>query len=122
MTKDNALFAWFQQFSIPFYPSTELPEKPIFPYGTYEPVFGYFGDEVYPTVNIYDLTDREDKINGYADELGTAIGKGGAVVECDEGAFWIKRGSPFVQGINDPDNANVKRRLISIAIEYLTTD
>lgn len=133
MRKDKALYNWFQQFGIPFYPTTALPpavndtsvpesERLTFPYGTYEPVFGYNGDITYPTVNIYYLTESEVIPNKKAAEIGEVIGKGGTIVKCDEGLMWIKRGSPFVQGINDPDNSNIKRRLISIAIEFLTTD
>lgn len=124
MTKDRALFKWFQQFDMPFYPTTALPlaKDRTFPYGTYEPIFGYFGETTYPTVNIYDRTESEAKINGYASAIGEAIGSGGVTIKCDEGVMWIKRGSPFVQGILDPDNQNIKRRLISIAIEFLTTD
>ena len=124
MKKDRALYNFWQQFSIPFYPVTALPPAKdiVFPYGTYEPIFGYNGDITYPSVNIYDLTESEARINGYAAEIGEVIGMGGTIVKCDEGVMWIKRGSPFVQGINDPDNSNIKRRLISIAIEFLTTD
>ena len=124
MTKDRALFEWFQQFGMPFYPTTALPpaEDITFPYGTYEPVFGYNGDITYPTVNIYYLTESEVTPNKKAAEIGNVIGMGGTLVKCDEGLMWIKRGSPFVQGINDPDNSNIKRRLISIAIEFLTAD
>jgi hypothetical protein len=124
LRKDKALYQWFQQFGIPFYPVTALPPaKDItFPYGTYEPVFGYNGDITYPTVNIYYLTESEVIPNKKAAEIGEVIGKGGALVKCDEGLMWIKRGSPFVQGINDPDNSNIKRRLISIAIECIPTD
>jgi hypothetical protein len=124
MTKDRALFEWFQQFGMPFYPVTALPPAKgiTFPYGTYEPVFGYNGDITYPTVNIYYLTESEVIPNKKAAEIGEVIGKGGTIVKCDEGLMWIKRGSPFVQGINDPDNSNIKRRLISIAIEFLTID
>lgn len=133
MKKDKALYNWWQQFSIPFYPTTALPpavndtsvpenERLTFPYGTYEPIFGYNGDITYSSVNIYDLTESEARINGYAAEIGEVIGMGGTIIKCDEGAMWIKRGSPFMQGINDPDNSNIKRRLISIAIEFLTTD
>ena len=124
MTKDRALFEWFQQFSMPFYPVTALPpaEDITFPYGTYEPVFGYNGDITHPTVNIYYLTESEVTPNNKAAEIGEVIGMGGTLVKCDEGLMWIKRGSPFVQGINDPDNSNIKRRLISIAIEFLTTN
>ncbi len=124
MTKDKALYKWFQQFGMPFYPVTALPpaKEITFPYGTYEPIFGYNGDITYPTVNIYYLTESEVIPNNKAAEIGEVIGKGGTLVKCDEGLMWIKRGSPFVQGINDPDNSNIKRRLISIAIEFLTTD
>lgn len=124
MRKDKALYNWFQQFDIPFYPTTALPpaKEITFPYGTYEPVFGYNGDITYPTVNIYYLTESEVIPNKKAAEIGEVIGMGGTLVKCDEGLMWIKRGSPFVQGINDPDNSNIKRRLISIAIEFLTTD
>ena len=124
MTKDRALFEWFQQFGMPFYPVTALPpaKEITFPYGTYEPVFGYNGDITYPTVNIYYLTESEVTPNNKAAEIGEVIGMGGTLVKCDEGLMWIKRGSPFVQGINDPDNSNIKRRLISIAIEFLTTN
>jgi hypothetical protein len=124
MTKDRALFEWFQQFGMPFYPVTALPpaKEITFPYGTYEPVFGYNGDITYPTVNIYYLTESEVTPNKKAAEIGEVIGMGGTLVKCDEGLMWIKRGSPFVQGINDPDNSNIKRRLISIAIEFITTD
>ena len=124
MTKDKALFNWFQKFGIPFYPTTALPNAKdlTFPYGTYEPIFGYNEDITYPTVNLYYLTESEAVPNKKATEIGEAIGMGGTSVKCDEGIMWIKRGSPFVQGINDPDNSNIKRRLLSIAIEFLTTD
>ena len=124
MTKDRALYEWFQQFGMPFYPTTSLPpaKELTFPYGTYEPIFSNFGDEVYPTVNMYFLTESEVIPNKAVDEFSKAIGNGGVFIECDTGSMWIKRGSPFAQSILDPDNQNIKRRLISIAIEFLTTD
>lgn len=133
MRKDKALYQWFQQFGIPFYPVTALPpavndtsvpeeERLKFPYGTYEPTFGRFGDSVSIGINLYYLTESEAVPNAKADEIGDAIGMGGVIVKCDEGAMWIKRGSPFSQGLLDPDNHNIKRRYIQIIIEFLTTD
>lgn len=124
MTKDKALHAWFQQFDIPFYPVTALPpaDDIVFPYGTYEPIFSNFGEETYPSVNMYFRTESEAVPNAKVDEFSKAIGMGGTIVKCDEGAMWIKRGSPFAQSILDPDNSNLKRRLIHIVIEFLTTD
>lgn len=133
MRKDKALYQWFQQFGIPFYPVTALPpavndtsvpesERLKFPYGTYEPVFGYFGDIVESGVNIYFLTESEALPNAKADEIGKAIGMGGVTVYCDEGAMLIRRGTPFSQALLDPDNHNIKRRYIKIVIEFLTND
>lgn len=133
MKKDKALYSWFQGFGIPFYPVTALPpavndtsvpedERLKFPYGTYEPTFGRFGDSVSIGVNLYYLTESEAVPNAKADEIGDAIGMGGTIVKCDEGAMWIKRGSPFSQGLLDPDNQNIKRRYIQIIIEFLTND
>ena len=124
MTKDKALFNWWQQFGIPFYPTTSLPpaEEITFPYGTYEPNFGYFGDVLYITAKLYYKTESEAVPNAKAKEIGDAIGMGGALIECDSGALWLKRGSPFAQGIIDPDNSNIKVRYLQLSIEDLTTD
>lgn len=124
MTKDKALYEWFQGFGMPFYPATALPPaKDLkFPYGTYEAVFASFGETVYPTVNMYFKTASEATPNKAVDAFEKAVGNGGTLVECDGGAMWIKKGQPFVQAIADHDNSSIKRRLISIAIEFLTTD
>ena len=133
MRKDKALYNWFQQFGIPFYPTTALPpavndtsvpkeERLSFPYGTYEPFFGYNGDSVPIAVNLYYLTESEAVPNAKADEIGKAIGSGGVMVACDEGLMWIKRGTPFSQGLLDPDNHNIKRRYIQTIIDFITTD
>lgn len=124
MRKDKALYNWFQQFDIPFYPTTALPpaKEITFPYGTYEPIFGRSGDTTNISVNLYYLTESEATPNAKADEIGDAIGMGGVIVECDEGAMWIRTGSPFSQGLLDPDNQNIKRRYIQISIEFLTNE
>jgi hypothetical protein len=132
MRKDKALYNWWQQFGIPFYPTTALPpavndtsvpenERLTFPYGTYEPFFGGYGDNVAIAVNLYYLTESEAVPNAKADEIGKAIDDNG-IIECDEGAMWVKKGSPFVQGLLDPDNRNIKRRYIQIIIEFLTNE
>ena len=133
MTKDKALYNWFQQFGIPFYPTTALPpaindtsvpesERLKFPYGTFEPVFGYFGDIVESGVNLYFLTESEAIPNSKADEIGSAIGMDGTMIKCDSGLMWLKRGTPFNQPMRDPDNENIKRRYLKIIIEFLTND
>lgn len=132
MRKDKALFEWFQQFGIPFYPTTALPpavndtsvpenERLTFPYGTYEPFFAGYGETVTIAVNLYYLTDSEAIPNAKADEIGSVINANG-IIECDEGAMWVKKGVPFSQGLLDPYNHNIKRRYILLNIEFLTNE
>lgn len=60
MTKDKALYAWFNGFGIPFYPTTSVPENFIFPWGTYELVTSAWEDgEVSLTVNLWYRTESE---------------------------------------------------------------
>lgn len=124
MTKDKALYQWWQRFGIPMYPTTALPpaEDITFPYGTYEPIFGYFGDVLPVSVKLYFRTESEAIPNAKAKEIGDEIGDGGAIIHCDNGFLWVKRGSPFVQGMLDPDNQNIKMRYLQITIDDLTTN
>jgi len=121
MTKDKALHAWFNSFGIPFYVTTSVPEDAVFPWGTYEPIFSAWdGGEVGLTVNLWYYTASEAVPNAKAQELSNAIGPGGAVIPCDGGYIWIKRGSPWCQSLRDEVNSNIKRRYINITVEYLT--
>ena len=36
MTKNKALYAWFNEGEIPFYRASSVPDDVIMPYGTYE--------------------------------------------------------------------------------------
>lgn len=118
MTKDKALHAWFNSFGVKMYPVNALPVEPTFPYGTY--TYGYegFGETYYSTVNLYYLTQSTVTINAKADEIISAIKDGGIQIPCDNGSLWIRRGT--CQAINDPDNSNIQRRYMQIAIENLT--
>lgn len=120
MTKDKALYAWFNNF-MPFYPSSSVPGDVIFPYGTYELITdNILGGDVGLTVNLWFYTDSEADPNAKAQEFAQYIGMGGAVIPCDEGYIWIKRGTPWSQSLVDESDAKIKRRYINVTAEYLT--
>lgn len=120
MTKDKALYAWFNNF-MPFYPSSSVPDDVIFPYGTYELITdNILGGDVGLTVNLWFYTDSEADPNAKAQEFAQYIGMGGAVIPCDEGYIWIKRGTPWSQSLVDESDAKIKRRYINVTAEYLT--
>lgn len=120
MTKDKALYAWFNNF-MPFYPASSVPGDVVFPYGTYELITdSLYGGEVGLTVNLWFYTESEADPNAKAQEFAQYIGMGGAVIPCDEGYIWIKRGTPWSQSLVDESDAKIKRRYINVTAEYLT--
>ena len=122
MTKDKALHAWFSQF-LPAYPTSNVPKDAVFPWLTYELITGSWeSGEIGLTVNLWFHTESEAVPNKKAQEIADAIGMGGAIIPCDGGYIWLKRGSPWCQNIADESEPNIKRRYLNVTAEYLTTN
>lgn len=120
MTKNKALYAWFNEF-MPFYRSSAVPDDVVMPYGTYEYIDSAFDlGEVGLTVNLWFRTESEAIPDEKAQELSKRIGYGGVTIPCDEGYIWLKRGSPFCQSLTYENDPAIKRRYINITAEYLT--
>lgn len=121
MTKAAALQSFFGGFGIPAYPNTSVPDDAAFPWLSYELVTGSFDSgEVSITVNLWYYTESEAIPNAKAQEMSDKIGMGGVMLPCDDGAIWIKRGSPWCQSIRDDVDPIIKRRYINITAEYMT--
>lgn len=120
MTKNKALFAWFNEF-MPFYRASSVPDDVIMPYGTYEYIESAFdAGEVGLTVNLFFRTESEAIPDEKAQELSKRIGYSGVMIPCDEGYIWLKRGSPFCQSLTYENDPAIKRRYINITAEHLT--
>ena len=121
MTKNKALYAWFNEGEIPFYRASSVPDDVIMPYGTYEYIESAFdAGEVGLTVNLFFRTESEAIPDEAAQDLSKRIGYGGVTIPCDEGYIWLKRGSPFSQSVVYEEDPAIKRRYINITAEYLT--
>lgn len=120
MTKEAALQAFFEQF-LPSYAASAVPDDVEFPYLTYELITGAWEEgEVGLTVNLWYYTTSEAAPNAKVREISQAIGMGGALVPCDDGAIWFKRGSPWAQSLTDSTDTLIKRRYLNVTAEYLT--
>lgn len=120
MTKNKALYSWFNEF-MPFYRASAVPDDVVLPYGTYEYIDSAFDlGEVGLTVNLWFRTESEAIPDEKAQELSKKIGYGGVTIPCDEGYIWLKRGSPFCQSLTYENDPAIKRRYINITAEYLT--
>ena len=121
MTKEQALYQFFNSFDIVGYRTTSVPDDVIFPYLTFDtPISSFEEDPVSITVNLYYYTDSEATPDAKAEDIRKAIGMGGKLLSCDGGAIWLKWGSPWCQSLVDETNRNIKRRYINITAEYLT--
>lgn len=119
MTKDKALYSFFNGFGLPGYPSTSVPEDAALPYLTYDPTFDAWGVSVSIPVSLWYRTESEAVPNAKAQELADAI-SGGRYVPCDGGAILLTRGSPWCQSMTDSTDPRIKRRYLNITAEYLT--
>ena len=120
MTKNKALYAWFNEF-MTFYRDTAVPPDAEFPYGTYSYIDSSFGGEQNNlVVNLWYRTESEAVPDAAAQELSDLIGYGGILIPCDEGYIWLNRGSPWCQSLTDAEDSAIKRRYINITVEYLT--
>ena len=121
MTKEQALYQFFNSFGIVGYRNTSVPDDVIFPFLTYDtPISSLEEDPVSITLNLYYYTDSEAEPDAKAEAIRNAIGMGGKILNCDGGAIWLKWGTPWCQSLVDETNRNIKRRYINITAEYLT--
>lgn len=120
-TKAAAFQAFMSSFGMPAYAASAVPTDARMPYVTYTLADGAWGDgEVSVQADVWCRTESEAEANARASRIAERLGAGGAVLECDGGAMWVKRGYPFSQAVPD-DDASVKRRYINLSVEYITS-
>ncbi len=120
MNAMQSLHQFWSSFNLPAYDENTVPDNTPLPYITYESSKDFFGAVLAQSASIWyhspswvGITEKEQEIADY-------IGRGGRMIACDEGAFWIKRGEPWAQRMNDPASDMIRRIALNIEIEFLT--
>lgn len=122
MTQEAVQHKFWSGFGIPAYPNTAVPKNPVLPYLTYQAVSGYDMDISNPTVQLWYWTDSEAIPNAKADEIARAIGSGGVYLQCDGGAIWIQRGTPWRIAANADGENSLKLRQLNVQIEFIVSN
>jgi len=105
------------------YADTAVPKEAALPYVTYSVATSAFLEEnVDLMVNIWCRTTSEAEVNAYVRQMGNLIPRGGTQIKCDNGAIWLKRGSPWCQNLSDDIDETIKRRYFNVTAEYLTEE
>ena len=122
MTKSDALLNFWSRFGIPAYYETHLPEKPEYPYITFEAADDSFGNTLYLSASLWYRGKLWTDANAKAEEISRYIGRDGVYIDFDNGSLYIQRGSPFSQNMGDDFDEFIKRKALQIEAEYLTED
>lgn len=119
MTKAGAVYDFWNTFLVAYEENT-VPEDAKFPYITYQLVTDSFGREVQMTASIWYRNSSWLEANAKVEEISSAIGMGGVRLNFDNGAIWLKRGSPFAQNMGDDGDNLIKRKYLNLIAEYIS--
>lgn len=125
MTKEQALHKFYSSFGLIAYEENAVPagiDAPEFPYLTYNVITDSFDSSVALSLSLWYRGTSWLAANAKSEEISKAIGRSGAVIRCDGGAIWLKRGSPFAQSMGDDTDDMIKRKYINITADFLTAD
>ena len=119
MTKEEALYSFYSQFGTA-YEETHLPKSATLPYLTYSVSTASFGDgDTSLSLSVWTRSTSWELANSIAKQISDTLGLGGVIINCDDGAVWLKRGTPFAQNMGDESDDLIKRKVINITAEYI---
>ena len=124
-TKAATIYEFWNSFEMSAYEENSVPtgeDAPEFPYITYQLVTDSLGNEVAMTASLWYRGTSWVEANAKTEEISQRIGRKGAVLDCNGGKVWIKRGTPFAQNMGDESDNLIKRKYLNITAEYLTAD
>lgn len=118
MTNAEVIYRFWASFELPTYDETSVPAKSQTPYLTYETALDSFGNEVALTASLWYRDTGWEAITVKANQINAAISRGGRMLATENGALWLKRGTPFAQRMADTDDS-IRRIVINVTVEFI---
>lgn len=125
LDKEATLHSFWSSFGIPAYdentvvnPATGKTPEP--PYITYDVITDNLGNNCYMSAILWYRDSSWAEITNKSQEISNRFGYSGISIPIQGGYIWIKRGNPFAQRGNDPNDQTIRRILLNIVVEYLT--
>lgn len=118
MDREQALHTFWSSFGLPAYDSSTVPDDAPLPRITYEVQVNGWGEITMLFGSIWMKSTGWKEITAIADKIDSRLSEGGQTIRYDDGMLWIKKGSPFLQRMSDPDDT-IRRILVNIEVEYL---
>ena len=130
MTKAGAIHQFWNSFGLNAYEENVVYDidengkevEPKFPYIVYQLVTDSLDNDVQMSASIWYRGSSWVEANAKAEEISQTIGRGGKILNCDNGRIWLKRGTPFSQNMGDDTDNLIKRKYLNITAEFFTAD
>lgn len=104
----KTLFLFFNSLGYEVYLEGQVPRNAKFPYITLSYQLEDFGVDSLIQGQIWDKSYSRETVNRISDELLSIIQNGIKVrITDNEGYLYLRRGSPFIQAINDTEGLQV---------------
>lgn len=119
MNSAQRLYDFWAGFGLPAYDETHVPSGASFPRITYETSMDEFGNEIPLTASLWYRSESWQEITLKANAIADTIGRGGVMLKTDNGALWLKKGTPFAQRMSDASDDSIRRIVINISAEFI---
>lgn len=119
MNLQQAIFNFWSGFGLTAYDETAVPDDAKFPYITYESVSDFWGASVAVTASLWYRSTKWKEVTEKEQEIAFILGRGGKLIRCDEGGFWIKRAKPWAQRLTESEDRMIRRIVLNCEIEFI---
>lgn len=123
MDREQAIHAFWSGFGLKAYDENTVPDNAMATndghYLTYVVINTGFNQPVMASASLWYKDTSWASISAKAQQIGNFLGEGGTLVPYQDGALWIKKGSPFAQRMGDEDDT-IRRIYINVEFDYLS--
>lgn len=120
MDNIQALDEFWNGFGLPAYDETTVPDDLETPYITYETAEDFFGSPRQLSASLWYRSKSWEAITKKAKEISQFITRGGIIKKTDDGAIWIKTGTPWAQRMSESSDDSIRRLILAIEIEFIS--
>lgn len=119
MNKEQTLHKFWSSFGIKAYDENTVDNDATLPYITYEMRTDSFGHALSLSASLWYRDSSWLAITAKEHEIYERIGRGGEIIDYDDGALWIHRGSPWATRMDEPTDDTIRRIILNLSVEYL---
>lgn len=119
MDKAQALNNFWNSFELKAYDATSVPDGEIMPYITYELSTDSFGQQLSQTASLWYRSSSWKDIQQKEMEIADCIGRGGLMIQYNDGAMWLRKGTPWALRLVGEGDEYVRRILLNVEVEFI---